>query len=235
MLWLFVTVVVVLCGASGCRVMSQGYNSEGVRLYQQGQYQGAIDRFQRALYNDPSDADSYYNLAATHHRLGKLQNNQTELEQAESYYNQCLDHDPDHADCYRGLAVLLTEQNRSEEAFRLMQGWVNRQPSLAQPKIELARLYDEFGDRERAKEFLLEALAVDAYNARALAALGKLYEELGNHTQALAVYQRSLWHNRLQPEVAARVAALQSALGPGPLADPGAGTRTAVSSAPVYQ
>jgi hypothetical protein len=40
-----------------------------------------------------------------------------------------------------------------------------------------------------------------------------LRDQSGDHMQALANYQRSLNENRFQPEVAARVAQLQGAVG----------------------
>jgi Tfp pilus assembly protein PilF len=196
-----------------------------------------VQRFQQAIYNDPTNADAYYNMAATVHKTGRLNQSQTELDQAESYYNQCLDHSPNHRDCYRGLAVLLSEQGRSEEAFRLIEGWSMRSPSLPDPKIELARLNEEYGDQESAKSHLLDALAVDPNNARALAALGKIHEGLGNHAQALSDYQRSLMYNRNQPEVAARVAVLQPAFGNRMLAPPTVnGSRTVqVQNQPIFR
>ena len=86
--------------------------------------------FQEATYDDPEDADGYYNIAATYHRLGRQGHCQADLSQAEKYYNHCLDRNPNHAECYRGLAVLLAEQGRKDEAFRLIEGWVQREPGL---------------------------------------------------------------------------------------------------------
>ena len=110
--------------------------------------------------------------------------------------------------------MLLAEQNRTEEAFRSIQTWADQQPTLADPKIELARLYDEFGNRGAAKERLIEAVTVDPNNARQWAALGKLREETGEYAQALSNYQRSLQLDASQPQVAARLTALQSATSP---------------------
>ena len=194
----------------GCgEFAAQGRNAEGVRLYQQAQYQEAMREFHEASYDDPNDADAYYNLAATYHRLGRLEHRQSDLDQAECYYNQCLDRDANHTECYRGLAVLLAEQGRKDDAFRLVEGWVQRQPASADAKIELARLNDEFGNRQVAEEQLIEALAADPSNARALTALGRIREEAGDKAQALANYQRSLAQDDRQPEVASRVTALQ--------------------------
>lgn len=206
---LFAALVLPAAGCGG--FAARGLNAEGVRLFQQGQYQPALAQFQQAISQDPGNADAYYNMAATYHRVGKVQGQQQALAQAESLYNQCLARDPAHRDCYRGLAVLLVEQNRSSDAFRLMETWVARQPASAEPRIELARLLGEFGNLKSAEENLASALALDPDNARAWAALGKIREDLGDRNQALTNYQRSLALNRFQPEVAARLSGLQSA------------------------
>ena len=200
---------------------------QGVALYQQGLYQPAMQHFHQAIDADPNNPDGYYNLAAAYHQLGKQSKNQGDLDQAEHFYNQCLDRDPDgtHRDCYRALAVLLAEEGRTEEAFRLLERWGERNPSSPEPKIELARLSEEFGKLDVAQQQLLDALSIDPKNARALTALGHLRERSGNHAQALADYQRSLWHDQHQPEVAARVSSLRSAMNPPPIATPPGGTR----------
>lgn len=200
----------------GCQqVASTAINADGVRLYQQGDYQAASQRFMHAMATDPTDADSYYNLAATHHRLGKLLGREDDLKQAENLYNQCLDRNPDSVECHRALAVLLNETNRPDAAKRLLEGWAARNPNQADPKIELARLHEELGESDKARQRLQEALAFEPNNPRALTALGKLREASGEFEQALAVYQRSLQINRFQPEVLARVAVLQTTVGNG--------------------
>jgi tetratricopeptide (TPR) repeat protein len=216
--------------ALGCQLAAHSQNSEGVRMFQQAYYEGAAQRFQQAIQSDPSNPDGYYNLARAHHQLGKLHNQPANLQQAESYYHQCLDRDPNNQDCYRGLAVLLVEQNRSGDAFKLMEGWAARNPSLAAPKIELARLYEESGDREAAKHQLIDAVGVDPANSRALAALGKLREDSGETAQAVANYQRALQIDPNQPQIASRVGALTLPAPPlGLPAPPG----TRVVTAPV--
>jgi tetratricopeptide (TPR) repeat protein len=221
----------VVCGGCGS-FSSQGLNAEGVRLFEQTRVQDAMQEFQRAIDHDPNSADGYYNLGACYHRLGGVNNRASDLAQAERYYYLCLDRDPEHRECYRGLAVLLIQQNRAEEAFRLLQGWADRRPNSPDPKVELARLHEESGDRDRAKQFLADALLADASNARALSALGRIREQEGDQVQALSNYQQSLRANQFQPEVAARVAALQSSMTGGYLGSPSTGGSQTVSRAP---
>ncbi|MGA2033303.1 MAG: tetratricopeptide repeat protein [Thermoguttaceae bacterium] len=226
-----------LTSTTGCSTFTaQGRNAEGVRLCQQARYPEALQEFQEATYEEPGNADGYYNLAATHHRLGLAERRSAELAQAETCYYQCLDHDPNHRDAHRGLAVLMVQEGRREEAFRLLVGWVDREPRRADPKIELARLYEEFGNRAAAQERLTEALAVEPNSARAWAAMGKIREDLGQHRQALADYQNSLAYDRYQPEVAARTVALQTALAPAPImADAVSPSRTVNLPPPTWR
>jgi tetratricopeptide (TPR) repeat protein len=213
--------------AAGCNgFTSQARNSEGVRLFDQGQYQAALRAFQEANFTDPCNPDAYYNLAATYHRLGRTCNQPGDLAQAETCYHQCLERDPNHRDCHRGLAVLLVEEGRTDEAFRSLQNWADQQPAVADAKIELARLYEEFGDKPAAKERLVEALAADPNNARQWAALGRLREESGEYSQALANYQRSVLLDPGQPELSARISALQG----GVVGQPGSPVLTAATA-----
>src|SRR5688572_14573759 len=73
-----------IAALSGCRMVSQGRNVDGVRYFQQGQYPVAIQRFDAALTMDPRNADSYYNKAAVYHRMGLAARDQNQLTQAES-------------------------------------------------------------------------------------------------------------------------------------------------------
>lgn len=194
-----------LMSATACNWMTLSYNSSGVKLYQQGQYAIASDHFQKAIRADPNHPDAYYNLAATYHQLGRLNQRADQLDQAELFYRQCLQKHPNHRDGHRGLAVLLAQRSRSEEAFSLLEDWVARVPQSPDPKIELARLTEEFGDDEAAKQYLFDALQIEPRDPRALAALGKIRERAGEAGQALANYNRSLQSNPHQPELARRV------------------------------
>lgn len=200
-----------LLSFTGCNMMSSGQNIEGVRLLQQGHTQAALQRFQQVAASNPTNADAQYNLAATYHRIGKQTGSEQQLQQAEQLYNQCLDLDPNHVDCRRGLAVLLVDTKRTDRAFNLLKNWVAGEPQSADARIELARLYQEHGDIETAKLHLNQALLVNASNYRAWAALGSIREEQNQPSQALANYQRSLQLNNFQPRVAERVASLSRA------------------------
>ena len=208
----------LLTAASGCRTAAMK-NTSGVALHQQGRYDEAIGNFQEALSHDPTNADTYYNLASSYHNKGKVTGDGQLLAQAEQLYNQALDISPDHPQCHRGLACLLVDTERPDKAFTLMQRWNARSPQVIDSHIELARLYEEFGDKDSAIAHLEQAVAVNANNAsaaRAWSALASLREQTGNPQQALQNYYRSQQSNPYQPAVTERIAALQRSLGGPP-------------------
>ncbi len=195
--------------SSGCGMVANGRNVDGVRYFQQGQYGVAVQRFQAALAADRTNADAYYNLAATYHRVGVQNKDSASLASAESLYRQALDINPNHVDGRRGLAVLLTETNRTDEAFGMLRQWVATNPTLADARVELARLHEEYGDKKTAETQLAESLQINPNNWRAHAALGRLREQSGDYAQALANYQRAYQINQFQPQLAERIASLQ--------------------------
>lgn len=198
----------VLSSTGGCRWASSGQNTLGVRLYQQGRYAEALQQFQVAQTTDPQNPDTYYNLASTYHKLGVTQKDQKLIDQAESLYNQCLDLSPNHVDCHRGLAVLLVESGKPDRAFVFMNKWATDNPAMADARVELSRLHQEFGETKLAERYLDEALAMDPNHYRAWAARGQMREASGDLNQALQNYQQSLAINSLQPDLYQRVASL---------------------------
>ena len=205
LLWPFVLLVLPL---AGCGSMTRNNSAEGVRLYQQGNYLGAVNCFQQALAQQPGSPDCFYNLGATYHQQAKLFARPADMQTAEQYYHLCLARNPNHEACQRGLAVLLVEENRGPEAVAQLQAWSQRQPTNPNPQIELARLCQEHGDLRDAENHLIDALSIDPNNTRALVALGQIRESSGNSAQALANYSRALAIDPRQPTISAKVAAL---------------------------
>ncbi|GAA4449791.1 tetratricopeptide repeat protein [Novipirellula rosea] len=210
-------VTISLFACSGCQWAASGKNAQGARLYEQGQYTAALQQFQQVIETDPNNADGYYNLAATTHRLGNQRGESELIQQAEALYNQCLDYDPNHVDCHRGLGVLLVDTGRADRAFALLKNWAAQNPTFAEPRIELARLYEEYGEPQTALKYLEDSVQLDANNARAWLALGRLREKSGDLQQALQNYQRSLALNNMQPAAAERIASLSQHLNAAPI------------------
>jgi Tfp pilus assembly protein PilF len=208
---------------------NHGLNNKGVQLFKQGKFQDALHKFQQVVSHDPGNTDGYYNLAATYHRLAMNGNNRQMLTQSEHLYHRCLGMAPNHVDAHRGLAVLLVQSGRKQQAYQLLENWVAESPRSANAQVELARLHDEDGETGQAEVHLQQALSIDTDNARAWTALAHLREREGDLPNALAHYQRSYILDNQQPTVATRIASLNRSLR---LDNSGDGTRMVESGTP---
>jgi Tfp pilus assembly protein PilF len=221
----------------GCK-SNLGQNGMGVALFQQGRMAEALQQFELAKQSDPANPDVYYNLASTYHKLGVSAKDPKMLENAESLYNQCLDLSPNHVDCHRGLAVLLVDSKRQDRAFALLKNWTQRNPMLADARVELARLHQEFNQLKVAEQYLDEALAIDSRNPKAWTAKGRLRETTGELMQAVQNYQQSLAINSNQPDLYQRISSLNVRMAQGPT-NPSTtiatGTGTGTSNPPSQQ
>ncbi|MBM81352.1 MAG: hypothetical protein CMJ78_12285 [Planctomycetaceae bacterium] len=185
---------------SGCHIMSgHAKNETGALYYEQGNFTAARQYFQQAVLDNPENPDYIHNLASAIRKQG-------DMVTAERTYRHALNMRPSHQPSYHSLATLLVQQNRGTEAVDLMSAWADTQPYTAEPHVELAWLKREMGDMAGAEQSLRTALQVEPGNHIATAHLGQLYQDTGQGTRALAMYQRSLHNNWYQPEVQSRVA-----------------------------
>ena len=202
--------VLILC-LSGCNTNGQR-SFVGQQAYGQGNLTNAINQFQQAVLQNPRDANACYNLGASYFQLGRQQRNAQYMAQAEQFYRQAIANNDQHTPAHRGLAATLIETGREKYAFDLLKTWQQRYPNQADPLIELARLYQEYGDNRHATDMLADALKVDGRNVRALKAMGSVRENQGQLALALDNYYRVLQLDNQQVDVAQRVAQLQTKL-----------------------
>jgi tetratricopeptide (TPR) repeat protein len=209
---LLCVILAMLFSSPGCNLSAQRHNNIGRQAFEQGQFSTAINEFQKALNSNPKNANAYYNMAASFYSAGKQSNNSQWLQQAEQLYRQAISINDQHTDAHRGLASLLIETNQEKYAFDLMNTWKNRYPNSTEPIVELARLYQEYGDNRRATDLLADALKIDASSVRALKAMGHVREIQGQTHLALDNYLRVLQLDGREASVAQKVASLQTQL-----------------------
>ena len=122
-------------------------------------------QFQAATYADPGNADGYYNLGIPTigwgpRRLPYREKRLSGPKPRKTIVSVSI-RTPTTATAIAVLAVLLIEENRANEAFASIQTWAAQSPSLADPRMELARLYEEFGNKEAAANTLAEAVRLN--------------------------------------------------------------------------
>lgn len=210
-----VGVAMFILAQLGCNYRAQRCNVAGLQAYQQGQYAVAVNEFQQALRANPKNADAYYNLGQTYYTMGKQISNQAYISQAEQLLRQSIALDDQHVEAHRALAGLLIETGNEKFAFDLLNTWRNRYPGSAEPSIELARLFQEYGDGGQATNYLADALRIEPQNVRALKAMGHVRESQGELQLALENYYRVLQMDTRQADVMQAVNRVQTRMAQG--------------------
>jgi type IV pilus assembly protein PilF len=166
-------------------VESSRLNEQGVACLQNRQFDQAHAKFAEALKQDPQNADTLYNLASTYQR-----NNQPR--EAERYYKQALQINPNHAACRHNYYVLLVDENREIEAKADAEKYRSQHPDSADALAQCAWLTRLSGDLPAAQKQLEQALALEPKNPEALLEMGKLYQDLHMPVRAKGLYGRVL-------------------------------------------
>ena len=87
------------------------YLTLGARYYQNGSYDLARDRLERALELDPKLAQAHYTLALTHEKLGNLR-------LATDHYERAVKVAPNDFDARNAYAVFLCRQQQFDDAVK---------------------------------------------------------------------------------------------------------------------
>lgn len=197
----------MLVVAVGCSTTVQDkvrdYNADGLQLFQAGQYDKARETFAAAIELAPEDTTLRFNHAQCYERLG-------DVKKAETMYTECVQRSPNHAESRQALCTLMVRQNRRDEAVKMVEEWLTKEPRLADPYVLDGWLWNQAGNLPRAHARLQQAVQLDPSNPRALNELAQTYESMSYPDRALVLYERSLAVQPQQPAVTDRVNRLRA-------------------------
>lgn len=141
-----------------------------------GDYAQAVAAFQRGLQHNPENAFLTASLGSTYARMGRIDEALTTLQQAATL-------DPASALVQSWLSMLYLHCKRYDDAITACQ----REIALADahsPHRLLGLIYDARGQTAAAITELERAIALDAEDYEAQAALAKLYQRTGRQREA---------------------------------------------------
>ncbi len=167
----------------------------GLSYMQQGNYEVALEKLQRALEQDPNFVDA-------HHYIAELYKTMRNSELAEQHYRRALRLSPNDAALQNNYAVFLCDDRRygeAEERFlRAARTRAYQRPDEAYQNAAMCLL--RIPDRERAMGHLRKALEINPRLPSALYQMTALSFETGENLQARAFLQRYEANARHTPQ-----------------------------------
>jgi len=174
--------------------LPNSWNNLGILAAREGNYDQAIQYFQRALQIDPEHSIALQNLgsaylqkkdwpqakraleralelnpddAEANYSLGMVYAQQNDTERAYEYLQKALASRPTYPEALNNLGILYLRTRRPEEAIRSFEQSIRVAPAYDQAYLNLARVYAIEDEREKAKAVLLELLKQHPDHAQA--------------------------------------------------------------------
>ncbi|MGN6515941.1 MAG: tetratricopeptide repeat protein [Rhizomicrobium sp.] len=164
---------------------ANAFYEQGLRLAKKGRHAEAIDSYQQALAQSPSDARILFALGNTANALGMPK-------PAELFFRQVLAIEPERVEALTNLANLLRANGQPGAARALLEPALARHGESAELWLTLGSALREMGDAQTAEVNYRHALSLRPNYVPALANLADVVAARGDHAAALSLYDRAL-------------------------------------------
>jgi len=146
-----------------------GYNALGSVLHAQGDLDGAIIQYKKAIAINPT-------CDPAHHRLGWAYRTKGDLGKAQKHFAELARLRPDSVPAYENLAAIYKDQNKLDAAIEILRKGLTYCPDSITLHANLGSLYKRQSKRDEAIGQFKAALALDPNSAPIRAALESLLE-----------------------------------------------------------
>lgn len=185
--------------------------SLGLNRERLGDYQGAIRDFKRAVEQDRSNAQPYFELGFCYFRLGQtdaavpefkaalalepwytradealaqIYIQKKELPQARAHLNHLLTIDPDSYTAHYNLGIFAALEQNWSEAEKNMQAALRADPESVEAHDTLGKIYFQLGELEQAQKQFEETIRIAPRLASAHYNLAMVFQKQGKTEQA---------------------------------------------------
>lgn len=200
---------------SGTRLNASTYFAHGHLLERQGNYEGAVDQYQRALALAPQMTSARNRLGITLNKLGRHA-------EATSQFRLAVQQNPTDGYLQNNLGFSLYLEGRYTEALAALAAALELQPDYARAHMNKGIVLAKTGDYASAlTEFTLAAGEAEAhYNLAVIQAEAEDYAAAAHSLESALNVNPSFEAARQQLHVVARLAArAESAMAAAPVAE----------------
>lgn len=205
-----ILVTIILSSLTSCNVLSEDYILRGDKHYREGEYDLAIEAYEKAIASGYAALGAFSNLGLIYHY------EKNDYEKAENIYKRGLSFYPGEYGLLLGLMNLHLDMGRLEEALleyeHLAQIKGKKSLGIDADKVEELMLM-EGASREEIANIYRKIITINARDLMSNFNLGMYYLDNKQYHEALSIYKKVLAINPEFKEVYAQIASAYSAIG----------------------
>jgi tetratricopeptide (TPR) repeat protein len=160
------------------------YNNRGRAFYGKGQFDQAIEDFNKAIMLDPLSSKAYLNRGAVLVERGQL-------DQAAADFNKAIALNPRYHEAYNARGSLLGMSGYLDRAIEQFDRAIEIDPGYSAAYVNRGSVYAMIGQNARALEDLDRAIQLDRYYAENYLIRGNIYLATGNKELAAPDFRRA--------------------------------------------
>jgi tetratricopeptide (TPR) repeat protein len=161
---------------------------EGIKLYDEGKYIEASDKYIQALEIDSTSSLAQYELAMTYFSMKDYEKSIVFCKKVlSSCQNEVI-----LKQCYPTYGSCLDEQGKYEEAVRIFLEGIDKYPNALMLNLNLGITYLKHKEYDEAKKYIISSIKIKPDHPSSHFYLGVIMEEKGQRIPAIMAYSRYL-------------------------------------------
>lgn len=158
--------------------------SKAYRAMVSGQYESAIALYKKALKVDARNQNALFGLAASYQK-------NAQPDHARKVYSRLLEIYPSNQAAMNNFLALAGEES-VVDAIERIKKLQSANPLVAETNAQLAMLYKQVADSEKAVLYMQRAVSIDPANPVYRYNLAVIYDSANNYNAAIALYKSLL-------------------------------------------
>ncbi len=161
------------------------YNNLGVAYYNRGQYEKAIEEFNKIILIDSNHVQAHFNLGLVYFQLGRFND-------AVQNFQKTISLDSTFYFAYNNLGFLYFKQKQYDKAITLYQQAIDIHSEFDRAHYNLGNIYHEMGMMDQAIDEYQKAINSNPYYIDALDHLAELYFQKSRFEDAILCWEKIL-------------------------------------------
>lgn len=167
----------------GAPTKARSRNNLATAKYENGDKQGAIDEFNRAIECDGNYGEPHVNLASIYQMAG-------DYDRALTHYSRALEIGEGHPEMFHNLGMLHLSQNNNDVAAECFRQAIDLKPYYSSALRYLGKLSQAKGDQEAAMQYFDRAINGDMPDNECFYLKGTLLIEQGKFAEAIKTLEK---------------------------------------------